>query len=66
MKNFFGRQAFSRSPRRCAFLFFALVFTIALIGCAQINHLREDMRDLSQKLESVRAMMVESIKRAED
>jgi hypothetical protein len=41
MKNFFGRQAFSRSPKCCAFLFFALLFTLAVIGCAEINHLRE-------------------------
>ena len=41
MKNFFGRQAFSRSPRCCGFLFLALLFTVAVIGCAEINHLRE-------------------------
>lgn len=41
MPNLFKKCENEMILRRCALLFFALVFAIALIGCAQINHLRE-------------------------
>jgi hypothetical protein len=65
MKNFFGRQAFSRSPRRCAFLFFALVFTIALIGCAQINHLREAQDAFNQASHAENALRFNPVPNSE-
>ena len=41
MKNSIGTQVFSRMHKRSVFLFIALVFAAAGIGCAQVNHLRE-------------------------
>jgi hypothetical protein len=42
--------------RRCAFLFLALVFAVAGIGCAQINHLREAQDAFNQAAHSENAL----------
>ncbi len=41
MERSFKSYAIGMTPGRCAFLFLALVFTVSVIGCAEINHLRE-------------------------
>ena len=65
MKNFFGRQAFSRSPRCCALLFLALLFTIALIGCAEINHLREAQDAFNQAAHTENSLRFNPLPNAE-
>jgi hypothetical protein len=56
MSNSMGAQAFSTTRRRCVFLFLALVLTVAGIGCAQINHLREAQDAFNQAAHAENAL----------
>jgi hypothetical protein len=56
MKNSIGAQAFSSTHRRCVFLFVALLFSLAGIGCAQVNHLREAQDAFNQAAHAENAL----------
>ncbi len=56
MKNSVGRQAYSMPSRRCAFLLLAFAFMTAIIGCAQINHLREAQDAFNQAAHAENAL----------
>ena len=56
MKNRVVVQAFSGTHRRWVFLFLALLFTVAGIGCAQVNHLREAQDAFNQAAHAENAL----------
>jgi len=59
------RNGIGMTTRRCAFLFFALVFTLALIGCAQINHLREAQDAFNQAAHAESALRFNPVPNSE-
>jgi hypothetical protein len=56
MPKSFKKSENEMAHRRCAFLFLALVFAVAGIGCAQINHLREAQDAFNQAAHSENAL----------
>ena len=65
MKNSIAAQAFSRRHRRCVFLFFALAFVVAGIGCAQVNHLREAQDAFNQAAHAENALRFNPVPNSE-
>ena len=56
MPKSFKKSENEIAHRRCALLFLALVFAVAGIGCAQINHLREAQDAFNQAAHSENAL----------
>jgi hypothetical protein len=65
MKNPIGGQAFCGTHRRSFFLFLALAFTLAGIGCAQVNHLREAQDAFNQAAHAENALRFNPVPNAE-
>jgi hypothetical protein len=65
MKNSIGAQAFSRTRRRRVFLLLALVFMVACIGCAQVNHLREAQDAFNQAAHTENALRFNPVPNSE-
>lgn len=65
MAEFLKTYAIFRAPRRCVFLFLALVFTVSIIGCAQINHLREAQDAFNQAAHAENALRFNPVPNSE-
>ena len=65
MERSFKNYAIATTFRRCVFLFLALVFTVAGIGCAQVNHLREAQDAFNQAAHAENALRFNPVPNAE-
>ncbi len=59
------RYGIGMTTRRCAFLFLSLVFTVVVIGCAQINHLREAQDAFNQATHAENALRFNPVPNSE-
>jgi len=65
MERSFKNYAIVTTLRRCPFLFLALLFTVAGIGCAQVNHLREAQDAFNQAAHAENALRFNPVPNSE-